>query len=618
MASPRLWKSCYSFLAPSCRATLFAGRSKSRVHTFRGGSSSCLHTFRFLSANSSPSPDEESPRKENSEEPLESPPPPPPTTHRISYLTDVEGSRDYLHRFIQQSRVLTFRPATTHDYSHNQDGYCEFPYDHCLDFLHPTDVLVYGGDVWDQGGSDLYVIRQLLHLQSRFPDRVFIVLGNRDINKMRLGQELGPPTANEDISSNGDLDVPPPEHGGAYWLKGSGRPGDTDLGLLMDSAVERLQWILTHTMGSPRAFDYRRWELEQEWGEPASPEDVVESYKRSSHPQGEMGRYLTNGRLVVQLGDALFLHGSLPLTQTVLEEKKNRVWDDLSFAMPWLDTGQTAQANGVHTVTDWLKALNDFCVANVEAWNTKATHGIWSTTGGYQHSKAFQPYAQLIQYGMGWIPGGIRNPTVVYASWCNDGMPRKFFPDAEPVDQSYVQAVQSFFQSTGVSLICSGHKPQGDMPNAIRVDLPDQNRTGWILSCDTSYSGDTLWHNLPGDTHHRQNIGRGESPSGRGDAAVSEVVIEQCSASGKTLSVVCHGTLCDGTEYETQELGLDCGLSLDEKDLVVGTLAAGPLVPDEANSPNGGPWWTRAAFTDGSYLLTTGKGFHVWNRIVKP
>jgi len=106
---------------------------------------------------------------------------------RISFLTDVEGDRDYLDRFVELSRVLTFKPTRpsldpTRPY---------FPYSRCVDFVCDSGCLVYGGDVWDQGGSDLYVVRQLLSLKERFPDRVFIVMGNRDMNKMRVAGELG-------------------------------------------------------------------------------------------------------------------------------------------------------------------------------------------------------------------------------------------------------------------------------------------------------------------------------------------------------------------------------------------------------------------------------------------
>jgi hypothetical protein len=89
---------------------------------------------------------------------------------RISYITDVEGDADYLKRYVEQSKVLCFRPV-----SERSDD--DFPYPTCMDFQRSTDSLVFGGDMWDQGGRDLYVIRQFLNLKRRCPDRVHFVMG---------------------------------------------------------------------------------------------------------------------------------------------------------------------------------------------------------------------------------------------------------------------------------------------------------------------------------------------------------------------------------------------------------------------------------------------------------
>jgi hypothetical protein len=127
----------------------------------------------------------------------------------ITYLTDVEGDAAYLDRYVHQSKVLHFRAC-----SKRSD---EFPYDKCIDFNKDNAMLVYGGDVWDRGGSDLYVIRQILDLQKRHPGRVHLIMGNRDLNKMRILSELG--------CAEGKM----PIHEGVYWLKGTGRPGDPSL-----------------------------------------------------------------------------------------------------------------------------------------------------------------------------------------------------------------------------------------------------------------------------------------------------------------------------------------------------------------------------------------------------
>jgi hypothetical protein len=522
----------------------------------------------------------------------------------ITYLTDVEGDRDYLTRFVDQSRVLKFRPCDPRkDIGASTGGGMLFPYDHCIDFQNDQDVLVFGGDCWDQGGSDLYVIRQLLDLKDRHPDLVHFVIGNRDSNKMRMACELG---------SINDWVAPP--HDGVYWLKGTGRLGDP-MGdkKLSGDPVERLQWMLGQTMGSPRAFEYRRSELEQERHEKGQMDsvtdlDVVESYKQSTNPvDGEMSRYLSQAELAVKLGDILFVHGALPLTQSIVKNhgmSKESIWSDMTFAMPWLPTGVRSQCD---TIYEWFASLNNFVQDSVDAWKEKGSADtIWATQGGYRPQSS---YSNLVQYCMGGLPGEWgRNPTVVYQSWSDDGMPRRFFDNSDTDNQQYVKHVSDFFKRANIRLIVSGHQPQGDCPNSIRVNVPGRSAPAYIICSDTSYSGDTIWHNLPLDLSKRINMGRGKSRSGRGDFAVTEILIEQSKDTLKLVDTISHGTLSDGTQFETR------GLFNDHKtDLLVGSIAVGELVPPSLEC---GPWWTRAGFADGSYLLTSGKKFDCWNRIV--
>ena len=51
---------------------------------------------------------------------------------------------------------------------------------------------VFGGDAVDWGVGDLRFVSELVELYEEYPGKVHIVLGNRDINKLRLLQELRP------------------------------------------------------------------------------------------------------------------------------------------------------------------------------------------------------------------------------------------------------------------------------------------------------------------------------------------------------------------------------------------------------------------------------------------
>jgi len=49
---------------------------------------------------------------------------------------------------------------------------------------------VFGGDAVDKGNGDIRFVRAMLRLKKRYPDRVHLIVGNRDCNKLRFGTEL--------------------------------------------------------------------------------------------------------------------------------------------------------------------------------------------------------------------------------------------------------------------------------------------------------------------------------------------------------------------------------------------------------------------------------------------
>ena len=140
----------------------------------------------------------------------------------VSYFTDIEGDKFYLDRYVDNSKILTWseheRTNPDSPLSMYSSEEYTFPYDRKIEFSNSNSILVFGGDLWDKGGFDLYVTRQLLDLKRRHPDRVVWVLGNRDINKLRMTQELGLPTVKPSV----------PYHPGLTWFRGSGKVGDPD------------------------------------------------------------------------------------------------------------------------------------------------------------------------------------------------------------------------------------------------------------------------------------------------------------------------------------------------------------------------------------------------------
>ncbi len=535
----------------------------------------------------------------------------------ITFLTDVEGDGHYFDRFIQRSKILGFRtirptfgPYNKGNWNFGTHDTSYFPYDKEVVFLddpnNNNSMLVYGGDIWDKGGADFYVIRQLLSLHRRYPDRVHFLMGNRDINKLRIVDEL-------DFGETKRL----PKHKGVYWLRGTGLPGDPELRsdseTLTETAAERLQWMLRSTMGSIDAFELRRQELQRERlavrnsrsasldhgtscdDVEVSDDDVVKSYLQSCNPNsGLMSKYLAQAKLVIRFGPVLFLHGALPTIEAN------------SFPLPWIGP----EAGKSQTFTEWIDHLNDFASEQIASWQqfgetnkSRAREDFWASKGGYSNkSSGGRLFGNLLQYGMNTLPDKSKNPSAVYNSWMKDGMPRQdlFLPNEQ-------SKLEKLFAKENLQLVLSGHQPVGDCPWPIR--LSDNN---WILPCDTSFSGDVCWTKTLQykSSAEKISLGRGSRPNGRGEVAVSETLITFCQRTSKVKSVNIHGCLGDGCEFETNNL-LDTG----DKQIGRPLLRELSYTDEDTEEIRDAKFWVKGKI-DQDYLLSAGKGFHVWNTLL--
>jgi hypothetical protein len=204
----------------------------------------------------------------------------------IAYLTDVEGRWDKLLSFVDGNPHV----ALAGDALQLADGV----------------TFVFGGDAIDRGPHGRRIVALLLAARHAYGDRVVLLAGNRDINKLRLVHELTgePPTGAPSAGSRADL----------------------------------LRWIFVNTMGAPNAFAHRATELAAT-GAPADDESVVASYLDDLAAGGALRTYLGECRLGWRAGATLFLHGG--------------VTSENFGAVP----GE-ARANA--TVDTWLAALDRF------------------------------------------------------------------------------------------------------------------------------------------------------------------------------------------------------------------------------------------------------------------
>lgn len=176
----------------------------------------------------------------------------------IAYLTDVEGRWDKLVSF-----------TTGNPHVSLVDGELR---------LGEGVTFVFGGDAIDRGAHARRFVALLLSARRRYGERVVLLSGNRDINKVRLVTEL-----------NGQPHRLAPE---------------------TSTRAELLRWTFANTMGAAKAFEHRATEL-RESGAQFDDDAVVESYLVDLAQGGDLRGYLNASRLAFRAGSTLFVHGGI-------------------------------------------------------------------------------------------------------------------------------------------------------------------------------------------------------------------------------------------------------------------------------------------------------------------
>jgi hypothetical protein len=136
--------------------------------------------------------------------------------------------------------------------------------------LRPNTQFVYGGDTVDKGPGDIRLVRALVSLKKRYPDRVHLLVGNRDLNKLRLLSELSESDMKRDLDCISKPFWDPnakslKEYLLEVQLKSKGatdKDGSAESLDQCNSKAERLRYMLVHTMGCPETFEFRREEIQ--------------------------------------------------------------------------------------------------------------------------------------------------------------------------------------------------------------------------------------------------------------------------------------------------------------------------------------------------------------------
>lgn len=225
----------------------------------------------------------------------------------IAYLTDVEG---------QWTKVASFCAENPH-----------LRLDADRIELSEGTTFVFGGDAIDRGPSSRRIVACLTDAKLRYGDRVVLLGGNRDLNKLRLRRELTGhphPRAPEEVRSD---------------------------------RAALLKWTLARTMGAPDAFEHRRTELGG-----ASDEEVVDSYLADLEPDGALTRYLRLCTLAYRSGRTLFVHGG--------------IGED--------SLGYVPDRPGLYDADAWIEGLGAWYTSQLDAYVTGGVDDGWRAIIEYQ------------------------------------------------------------------------------------------------------------------------------------------------------------------------------------------------------------------------------------------
>lgn len=543
---------------------------------------------------------------------------------RLGHIADVEGNWEYFEEYVSRSNVLDWEEV---------DAPASSSYEGVMFkqlTLRPNSHFVYGGDVVDRGIGDIRLARSLVRLKRNHPDRVSLLVGNRDLNKLRLSSEL----------SESDMNRPVDEIGGPFWdpkaptltqyLEGVMSESGTSSLEKVNTKVERLKYMLKHTLGCPETFEYRRVEIKllkciygQYPPDPitneltpfliddgkvdvsvdVSDDEVVASFEYEINSEhGSLRDYLNEAQIAAIVGNTIFVHGAIdaltmrwvPPTDTKFQIPETEPPD---FSSPSPRSGDGAM---YEDVSQWVNELNFYMKKGMSDFQQRPYWNEERTSRGGEALLAIQNRPSMWGRSVvcnSYADGGnvhsdgaienrrdaLKRARVMKDPLAFEGLASDVF-DKRPSD---------WLLGQGIQRLIVGHKPTGDCPAVLNSVYTGVE----IVSVDLSYAHR---HDLENESSLRFGKSRGE--------AITNVEIAGRDSLNNALEV--YGVLACGREYHnryTTLSSIDCTARSPEKieDIYLGRrMSSG--------------WWVKARLQSGEYHVSKGSGRKVEYKSIPP
>lgn len=539
---------------------------------------------------------------------------------RIGYFSDIEGHWEYFLECVDRSNVVDWEDADCPP-SVTENAKEGIKFQRMI--LRPNAHFIYGGDTVDKGPGDIRMVRALVSLKKRYPDRVHLLVGNRDLNKIRLSSEL----------SESDMKIPIEVVGRPFWdpnakslkehLEGL-REKDEEENASLDkwnTRAERLRYMLKHTLGCPDTFEFRREEvklLTQIHGEyPMIPEthdvtpihttpldgldettpevtdeEVVDSFLYEMSPEGSLLQYLHLSSIGAIVGNTIFVHGAIDqLTMKYVPHVTTKFQVPTTPPPPFETSYIPEPTDGtmVENVHEWIQSLNEYLQHGMKDYAERPEWNDERTSRGGEALLAIQNRPSM--WGRSVVCNSYADGGVIATPGAEEERKQALRTARDQLDPLAFEGIASnvmdpvpsqWLLEHGIQRIVVGHKPTGDCAAVLSPKYTGVE----IVSVDTSYS---KRRDLNGSTESGvKNFG-----SSRGDAIV---MVEISGIDAQRNSLDTFGVLACGTEYSNKFgiLGIEKGELAEDGDPHLGI-----------KLPSG--WWIKAAVPP-NYHLCRGSG----------
>ena len=199
------------------------------------------------------------------------------------FLTDLEGQIKPVHDLIKNG---TFKLDSLGN----------------LDFVDSNTKLVFGGDLMDRGPHTIKLMRYFIGLKRKYPERVNLLLGNRDLNKLSFSI----------MRESKLVNIQDPKYK-EFLEKKSVTHVKANKSLAKLNTIDNQVQFWASELGLSKAIEFHQQELSEINKAQVTYTNAAKDFADLiSNPNREYFQYIKLGQLVHSEGSVVYLHGGLP------------------------------------------------------------------------------------------------------------------------------------------------------------------------------------------------------------------------------------------------------------------------------------------------------------------